>query len=145
MFYSGCSVECHNKRFYFLKKYNFLFDCKHICNNSTPHPSLRDTFSHWRRLTKSPFSAIDIFFPLSKHKKAANCSAAFLSICRFDRLHGGKRRDSVLVDHLLLAIADQHHHKTVKACDSAPELKAIHQKQCHRDFIPLYLAENCFL
>ena len=52
--------------------------------------------------------------------------------CSFQGLDGGQGRDGVLVDHLLLAIGYQYHHKAVKAGDDPTELEAIHQKQRHR-------------
>jgi MATE family multidrug resistance protein len=48
----------------------------------------------------------------------------------------------VLVDHLLLTVTDQHHHKAVIACDGPPELKAIHEKQGYRHFITAHLFQN---
>ena len=38
----------------------------------------------------------------------------------------------MLIDHLLLAIGHQHHHKTVIACDDSTELKAVHEEKRHR-------------
>ena len=46
--------------------------------------------------------------------------------CGSQRPDGGQGGDGVLVDHLLLAIGNQYHHKAVIACDSAPELEAVH-------------------
>ena len=51
----------------------------------------------------------------------------------------------MLVDHLLLAVSYQYHHKAVIAGDGAPELEAVHQKQCDRDFVPPYFIENGIL
>ena len=34
----------------------------------------------------------------------------------------------MLVDHLLLALRHQHHHKAVIPCDDSPELEAVHQE-----------------
>ena len=41
----------------------------------------------------------------------------------------------MLVDHLLLAVCHQYHHKAVKAGDNPPELEAVHQEQGHRGFV----------
>ena len=51
----------------------------------------------------------------------------------------------MLVDHLLLAIADQYHHKVIVTCDDTPELKAVHQEQRDRHPVPPYLLSNRFL
>jgi hypothetical protein len=60
VFYGDCSVEHHEKSLILLKP-NFSFDCRQNCGKNTPHPPHKlGTFSHWRRLTKSLFSAIDI-------------------------------------------------------------------------------------
>ena len=51
----------------------------------------------------------------------------------------------MLVDHLLLAVTEQNHHKVIKTGDDAPELETVHQKQGHRHLVPAHLIENSFL
>ena len=53
----------------------------------------------------------------------------------------------MLVDHLLFAIGDQHHHKAIEAGDDAAELKTIHKKQGLveeiRDLLDSGIPANC--
>lgn len=48
----------------------------------------------------------------------------------------------MFVNHLLLAICHQHHHKAVKACDDPPELETVHQEQGDGNLVPFNLLQN---
>jgi hypothetical protein len=106
-------------------------------------PAAMAAFSISARM-RITFSVMDIRLLLSciaqENKQAAKlCSAACLLCAKgrgFQRLNGDKGGDGVLVDHLLLAFTDQYHHKTVVAGNNAPELEAIHKKQCYGNSIP---------
>ena len=38
----------------------------------------------------------------------------------------------MFVDHLLLVVRDEDHHKVVKSGDDPPQLEPVHEKQGHR-------------
>ena len=51
----------------------------------------------------------------------------------------------MLVDHLLFAIAHQHHHKAVEARDDPAELEAVHQEKRDRNLVPAALLSTGIL
>ena len=55
------------------------------------------------------------------------------------------RRYRMFINYLLLALGVQHHHKAVKTRDQSPQLKAVYQKQRHRDLLFTGLCEKHFL
>ena len=56
--------------------------------------------------------------------------------CGFQRPDGCEGGDGMLVDHLLLAVTDQNHHKAVVTGDHTTELKPIHQEQRYGNLVP---------
>jgi len=65
--------------------------------------------------------------------------------CGLQRLHGSQCGNGMLVDHLLLAVTDQYHHKAVVAGDDSPELEAVHKEQGHRNLLPAAFLQNGIL
>ena len=51
----------------------------------------------------------------------------------------------MLVYHLLLALAVQHHHKAVKPGDQSPQLEPVHQKHGNGDLLLARLCQKYFL
>ena len=51
----------------------------------------------------------------------------------------------MFVDHLLLAIGNQHHHKVIVARNDSTELEAVHRKQGYRYMIPAGFFQDGFL
>ncbi len=70
---------------------------------------------------------------------------AFSGLADGHWMFGYNRRYCVLIDHLLFAVAGQHHGEGVESSHIAPHLVAIHEKNGDGAAVTAHLGEENFL